>query len=224
MPIIFIVVFTMLLFRAHASETTVYHYVNENGIPTFTDNKPKSKHFKIIQLKCEKCTNNHSLEYWRTTALEHDQYHEIISEQAKLHNIDIAWIKAVIHAESGFKADALSDKGAMGLMQLMPALAKHYQIEDAFNPDENIRGGAAYLAKLLKRFKGNSKLAAAAYNAGPTAVTHYAGVPPFAQTQAFVQRVDILRNRYRIGAKQRNSQITAQNATLNDTINATQVN
>ena len=215
MPIALITLVALLLVCAHASATTVYHYMNENGIPTFTDNKPKSKHFKVIQIKCEKCSNSHSLEYWRTTALQHDQYHDIIDEQAKVHNLDIAWIKAVIHAESEFKADALSDKGAMGLMQLMPALAKHYQIKDAFNPSENIKGGAAYLAKLLKRFKGNSKLAAAAYNAGPTAVTHYSGVPPFAQTQAFVQRVDILRNRYRIGAKQRNSQITAQNATLN---------
>lgn len=85
----------------------------------------------------------------------------------------------------------------MGLMQLMPGTAREVGVSDARNPTHNIRGGAQYLAGLLAQFKGNTTLATAAYNAGPGAVEKYGGVPPYAETQAYVQRVEILRQRYK---------------------------
>jgi soluble lytic murein transglycosylase-like protein len=87
-------------------------------------------------------------------------------------------------------------KGAQGLMQLMPSTANDMGVLDAFNADDNIRGGARYLAFLLKSFNGDERLAAAAYNAGPGAVQRYNGVPPYAETEVYVQRVGELRKRY----------------------------
>jgi soluble lytic murein transglycosylase-like protein len=103
----------------------------------------------------------------------------------------------VIHAESGFNVRARSPKGAVGLMQLMPTTAQRMGVKDARQPDHNIFGGARYLSVLLRRYGNDITLATAAYNAGPEAVQKYSGVPPYAETQVYVQRVHILHKRYR---------------------------
>jgi soluble lytic murein transglycosylase-like protein len=110
--------------------------------------------------------------------------------------VDEALIRAIIHAESAFNPHAMSLKGAQGLMQLMPGTASNMGVLDAFDPAQNIRGGARYLGLLMKNFNGDVRLAAAAYNAGPSAVQHYNGVPPYAETQVYVQRVGELLQRY----------------------------
>ena len=110
--------------------------------------------------------------------------------------MDEAFLRAIIHAESAFNPRALSLKGAQGLMQLMPGTASDMGVLDAFDTDQNIRGGARYLSLLLHDFNGSERLAAAAYNAGPGAVQHYSGVPPYAETQVYVERVETLRKRY----------------------------
>jgi soluble lytic murein transglycosylase-like protein len=94
----------------------------------------------------------------------------------------------------------LSRKGAQGLMQLMPALASEYGVADAFNASENIRAGVAHLAQLLRDFNGDVRLVAAAYNAGPGAVRKYGGVPPYEETQVYVERVGVLHRRYQSGS------------------------
>jgi soluble lytic murein transglycosylase-like protein len=106
-------------------------------------------------------------------------------------------LRAIIHAESGFNPRALSYKGAQGLMQLMPATAFELGVGDAFDPAQNISGGARYLAILLHDYHGDVKLAAAAYNAGAGAVAKYGGVPPYAETEVYVKRVALLYQRYR---------------------------
>jgi hypothetical protein len=115
---------------------------------------------------------------------------------AKANHIDDAWLRAIAHAESGFAAGAVSPKGAQGVMQLMPATARTLHVRDPFSPAQSIDGGARYLAELLHRFGGDRRHAAAAYNAGPAAVARYGGVPPYAETRAYVEKVELLRTRY----------------------------
>jgi len=115
---------------------------------------------------------------------------------AKASHVEDAWLRAIAHAESGFRADAVSNKGAQGVMQLMPATARQYRVKNPFSPADSIRGGAQLLSELLRRYKGDHQLAAAAYNAGVGAVAKYGGVPPYAETQAYVAKVDALYRLY----------------------------
>lgn len=124
-------------------------------------------------------------------------YSDEISAAARRHGVDEAIVRAIIHAESAFNPNALSRVGAQGLMQLMPATARRFGVTNAFDASQNIGGGVQYLAWLLKRFDGNLTLAAAGYNAGEGAVAKYKGVPPYSETQRYVQRVALLADRYR---------------------------
>ena len=98
-------------------------------------------------------------------------------------------MKSIIRTESNGNARAVSPKGAMGLMQLMPTTARQFGVSDPFDPLANIRGGVEYLGNLLREFSGNLSLALAAYNAGPGAVRKYGGIPPYPETRDFVQKV-----------------------------------
>lgn len=116
-------------------------------------------------------------------------YDDLIRQHAERHGISADLVKAVIQAESGFNPRAVSPKGAMGLMQLMPATARDLGVRDPFHPAENIRGGVEYLAGLLARFNQNVERALAAYNAGPQRVEQYDGVPPYRETQNYVKKI-----------------------------------
>ncbi|TWI09539.1 lytic transglycosylase domain-containing protein [Aerolutibacter ruishenii] len=124
-------------------------------------------------------------------------YRDEIRAAASKFGVDEAVVRAIIHAESAFNPNALSRVGAQGLMQLMPATARRFGVGNAFDASQNIHGGVQYLAWLLKRFKGDLTLAAAGYNAGEGAVDKYKGVPPYSETQRYVQRVGVLADRYR---------------------------
>jgi soluble lytic murein transglycosylase-like protein len=116
----------------------------------------------------------------------------IIARQSSERGVSPALVRAVIQQESGEDPSAISEAGAMGLMQLMPGTADAYGVSDPFDPEQNIAGGTALLADLLKQYHGNVKLALAAYNAGSGAVAKYGGVPPYAETQAYVRDVTAL--------------------------------
>jgi len=116
-------------------------------------------------------------------------YDSIIDQHAAIHNVRPDLVRAVIHAESAFNPMARSVKGAMGLMQLMPATAIAYGVSNAYDPVENIRAGVAYLRGLLDRYSQNEELALAAYNAGPTAVEKYKAVPPYRETRNYVSKI-----------------------------------
>lgn len=120
----------------------------------------------------------------------------IIAEAAKRHRLDPALVKAVIRTESDFIADARSPKGALGLMQLMPATARRHSVDRAFDPYENIEGGARHLRLLLDEYHGNVRLALAAYNAGGGAVSRHGGIPPYPETIEYLQRVLSFREQY----------------------------
>jgi len=118
------------------------------------------------------------------------EFKSFIAAAGAQRNIDVDLLVSVIHAESGFHPKAVSSAGARGLMQLMPATARTLGVNDSFKPDQNINGGAAYLDQLLTRYHDDVSLALAAYNAGPGAVDRYHGIPPFAETRAYVARIE----------------------------------
>ena len=118
------------------------------------------------------------------------RFEPIVQEHAARHALRPELVRAVIQVESGFNPLARSPKGAMGLMQLMPAPAAQLGVDNPFDPEQNIRGGTAYLRQLLDRFDGDEELALAAYNAGPGAVDRYGRqVPPYRETQDYVKKV-----------------------------------
>lgn len=116
-------------------------------------------------------------------------YRSIILRVARRHKVDPAMVKAIIMAESSFNPKAISNRGAVGLMQLMPNTAKSLGVNDAFDPENNINAGVLYFKKLLKEFRGDVELALAAYNAGSRKVKEYQGVPPFKTTQVYIKKV-----------------------------------
>ncbi len=130
-----------------------------------------------------------------TSSLERSQYDALIRELAERYHVEYALVKAVIKAESDFDHRAVSRKGALGLMQLMPQTAVQHQVHNVFLPRDNIEGGCRHLRMLLDRYGGNVPLAVAAYNAGAQRVEEAGGVPPIAETREYLARV----LRYRLG-------------------------
>ncbi|MGI4755847.1 MAG: lytic transglycosylase domain-containing protein [Janthinobacterium lividum] len=137
---------------------------------------------------------------------------ELLQTAGSQHNVNVALLASVIKAESAGNAHAVSRVGARGLMQLMPATAAKLGVKDSFAPGDNVNGGSAYLDGLLTRYHNNIALAVAAYNAGPGAVDHYRGIPPFRETRVYVARV--LREFNRLVVTQATSAVPATAAAL----------
>ena len=181
----------------------VYSYVKD-GVRTYTSARPKGvagvSGLRAIAYSymetCYACGAKPGVSF-ATVRLNTAAYQAEIASAAREHGVDEAIVRAIIHAESAFNPNALSRVGAQGLMQLMPATARRFGVSDSFNATQNIGGGVKYLSWLLKRFNGNLTLAAAGYNAGEGAVDKYKGVPPYSETQRYVQRVGMLAERYR---------------------------
>jgi soluble lytic murein transglycosylase-like protein len=114
---------------------------------------------------------------------------ELIEEHARRQDLDPDLVRAVVQVESAYRPWAHSHKGAMGLMQLMPATVRQLSVRDPWDPSENLRGGTAYLRQLLNQFDGELALALAGYNAGPESVLRYGGIPPFEETRNYVERI-----------------------------------
>lgn len=172
----------------------VYRY-NKDGVVSYSDRAPMRTRYEIVTYNCFACNPASTID-WYSIKLYPDAYSYPISMAAKKYAVDPALVRAVIHAESAFKPGVVSRKGAVGLMQLMPATARDMGVKDSLAATQNIHGGVRYLAHLLQLHKGNVLLATAAYNAGPGAVKRHGGIPPYAETQAYVKRVKILHKRY----------------------------
>jgi len=176
----------------------VYKVARANGVTEYTNVHPAGAPFQVLFTYIQTCyaCNLNSVVNFATTALNLEAYREEIAAASGEFGVDQALLRAVIHAESAFNPNAISGKGAQGLMQLMPGTASDLGVASPFDVGQNIRGGALYLAQLLKQFNGDERLAAAAYNSGPLNVQKYSGVPPFDETKVYVERVATLRKRY----------------------------
>jgi hypothetical protein len=140
--------------------------------------------------------------------------HEMLAQAGQQHNLDADLLASVVKAESNGNAHAVSRAGARGLMQLMPGTAAEEGVDDSFRPDQNVRGGSAYLNELLVRYHDNIALALAAYNAGPAAVDKYHGIPPYHETRVYVARVIHEFNRRVLARQAESRQMTTRTASL----------
>ncbi len=175
----------------------VYKSVQKNGVIRYSDMMPEQGHYELLLFNdCYACDPASKVN-WHTTGLFLYDYASTIQAAAKAYQVEPALIRALIHAESAFNPLAVSRKGAMGLTQLMPATAHELGVGDALIAEQNIFGGVKYLSGLLKQYDGNIALATAAYNAGAGAVQKHGGIPPYAETRAYVERVQLLHQRYK---------------------------
>ncbi len=166
-----------------ASFATVYEF-NSDG----TTNIYEAQDYLV-----DKRHNGHlpSFSVLSSISKEHTKFGDIISKASEKYKVSENLIHAVIKAESAYNPNAVSAKGAGGLMQLMPATARQYGVSDIFSPSENIDGGTKYLKFLLKKYNGNINMALAAYNAGEGSVDKYGDIPPFPETRAYVDKISM---------------------------------
>jgi soluble lytic murein transglycosylase len=159
----------------------IFMYIDESGVMHFTNTPTSNEYEYKIYIKERTAVSRN---FYTTNKYDH-----FISDAAEQTGVDSRLLKAMIKAESDFDPRAVSHKGAMGLMQIMPENFKMLDLENPFDPRQNIRAGAQYFKKLYQRFNGKLALTLAAYNAGPTAVDRYKRIPPYQETEEYVRRV-----------------------------------
>ncbi|KJR43305.1 Lytic transglycosylase, catalytic [Candidatus Magnetoovum chiemensis] len=210
--IILLIITLSLLIMPSSIEAVIYKYTDRNGVVYYTNvplmstnsksytlqgsaktgkkestkvNSGKAKRVPITSKNIKKY-KSYKRSYNKKQVKEIEQ---IVHSKAAKYRIDPSLVKAIIKAESNWNPEALSPKGAMGLMQLMPSTARLLSVDNPYDPSDNIDGGVRYMKYLLYKFNGDVSLAVAAYNAGPGAVEKYGSIPPYNETQNYVQRV-----------------------------------
>ncbi len=183
---VIILTFLLLSSISDISDAAVYRYIDKYGKVSFTNIAVSTKYKYYKAEATDSAEQPHSVS-------------DLIEHYAKLYTIDKHLIRAVIRTESNFVKNAVSSTGAKGLMQLAPETVKDLNINDPFNPRENIAGGSKYLRKMLNRFDGNLDLSLAAYNAGPSTVERYNAIPPYQETRNYVKKVKYYLKLYRQG-------------------------
>ncbi len=185
-----LLVLLSLLAAPNIVQADIYTYKDNNGQFYFTDNKQDNS-FRLISIfrpQLTEASNKHySIKAYKRNKTK---FLPLIQASAKQFDVDANLIHAIVDIESAFNPRAVSKVGAKGLMQLMPNTAKGLEVEDSFNPKQNIQGGTRYFSQLLARFKGDNQLALAAYNAGPTAVLNAGNnIPNYPETRRYVTKV-----------------------------------
>ena len=203
---------TVVSLGGGAADAAIYSYRDESGRLFLTDNPPNSKYQIVVPTRKDRegpdlpsnwngnTTTVVSEMAPQKIMLPNDEtFSEIINEAANYQGIDPYLIKAVIKVESDFDPNVVSNKGACGLMQLIPGTAKLVKCQNSFDPRDNIHGGARYLRMMLDRFQGKVDYALAGYNAGPGRVEQYGGIPPIRETKNYVKKVNHYYNLFRTG-------------------------
>ncbi len=166
------------------ADADIYRYVDANGRVQFTDT-PTHGRWNMYRREGS------------SSGTIHRSYLDIIRKNANYYSLEEALVKAVIKVESDYQPRIVSKKGAQGLMQLIPETAKLLKVNNPFDPSENIRGGSAYLRRMLDLFDNDVELALAAYNSGPSTVKRYGGIPPYNETRNYVKKVKHYLDYYR---------------------------
>ena len=178
-------------FVAGTASANIYSFRDENGVTHFSNLPHLDKRYKLVYRI--PVSGQYRPNAWSAngpSAVDISRLVPIINDMARAHGVDAKLIHAVIRAESGYNANALSPKGAVGLMQLIPATAQRYGVQDSYDPAQNLAGGVRYLRDLLTMFNGNLELAIAGYNAGENAVVRAGNrIPPYPETMAYVPKV-----------------------------------
>ncbi len=190
---------------ARPAAADIYQYVDENGVLHFTNVNGGGKHHKLVKSEARNSrqTAAPAPSKARPAAAPPSSradipaaYLDLINSACDRHGVDPSLVHAIVKVESDYNPGALSQKGAMGLMQLMPQTAVNMNIKNSFDPAENIDGGVKYLKYLIDRYEGNLSLALAAYNSGETAVKRWGTIPPYKETQDYVKRILLIYNGY----------------------------
>lgn len=187
----------VLLMLSVSSQAGVYKHVDKQGRVSYTDTPPHDGYVRL----------NKSWKGWTLSRPDSGggygnykrnkkRYSVYVDAAATRYNVDEPLVHAIIHAESYYNPVAVSSAGAVGLMQLMPATAKRFGVNDRQNPEQNINGGVRYFSELMALFKGDLSLSLAAYNAGENAVKRYGRIPPYPETQNYVRKVLKLYSRF----------------------------
>lgn len=200
MRLIFTLLIVFILTLSDMSYADLYMYVDENGSIFFTDTPTHGGYIRIKETTPKPTTKQSKANIEKNSEIKKtgnvrkikankDALYKRVQHTAKRHDIDPDLVWAIIKMESNFNSDAVSPKGAAGLMQLMPSTAKAFAVSNPFNPHQNIEGGTRYLRYLLAMFNGDLKLSLAAYNAGENTVLYYKNIPPFLETRGYVNKV-----------------------------------
>lgn len=193
-----LVIASLLLAPTEPFAADIFVYARQDGSRLITDHARVEPGYTLIKAYAIETDESPGTPAYQSgqaklTASDFDVLIDAVSREV---SVDPALIKSVMQAESGFDPDAVSHKGASGLMQLMPATATRYGVTQIFNPQQNVLAGSRYLEDLLGQFNGNTRLALAGYNAGENAVLKYGGIPPYSETLHYVEKVMDLYRRY----------------------------
>jgi soluble lytic murein transglycosylase-like protein len=182
-----------VLASAAPASAQIYSWRDANGNLVLSNHRPAStsdvRTFSVPESRTVRTTRG-------MNSVRSRLYDDLIVEHARLNGVRTDLVRAVVQVESGYNPYARSPKGALGLMQLMPATIQQFGVRNAFDPEQNVRAGVAYLRQLLDRYENNEELALAAYNAGPGAVdSHGQAVPPYRETRDYLTRINQMASR-----------------------------
>ncbi len=186
-------------FFAEAPQAGIYTFSDANGVMHFTNvpSTPRYAGMKRVAYMPEPASAAR-----RARPVDPDRFSPLVEQAAREHQLDQALLRAIIAVESGYDPNAVSRKGAVGLMQLMPQTARRYGVRNMYDPAQNIQGGARYLRDLMGKFNNDLPLVLAAYNAGEEAIAQYGNrIPPYRETRSYVPRVLDFYREYRRGAR-----------------------